>query len=78
MYKGTVKKISARDCGAYADGLHNDTKALQYLIDRCSREKCTAVLDRGVFLCTTLYLKNDVTLEICPEAVLKAASGISS
>lgn len=69
--------VYARDHGCFGDDRHDDTKALQSILNLSSKATPkTIVLDRGVFLCSTLYLRDGLTLVIKPEAVLKALPDI--
>ena len=69
--------LYARGQGAVGDGKVKDTAAIQRCIDRCSQEGGgTVVLERGVYLCGTLYLRSNVTLDIRRSAVLLASPEI--
>lgn len=77
MLPKTQNVFYARRYGARGDGARDDTAALQALIDGAGGAARSIVLDKGVFLCGTLYLKSGVTLEILPEAKLQATGDIA-
>ena len=63
--------------GAAADGKTKDTKAIQNAIDRCSLDGGgKVILERGIYVSGTLYLKSGVYLEVAPSAVLMASPDI--
>ena len=66
-----------RTYGAAADGLTKDTAALQAAIDAATVHGGTVRLTGGIFVSGTLYLKNNVTLEICAGATLLASPDIA-
>lgn len=55
--------------GAVGDGVTKDTQAVQRAID------CGGVIafPPGTYLCGTLYLRDDIALELAPGAVLLAS-----
>lgn len=62
--------------GAVGDGKHLNTAVLQACIDEASRTGDTVLVEGGVYLCGTLYLKSNVTLEIAAGATLLASPDI--
>lgn len=68
----------AKEFGAKADGSFKDTQAVQSAIDTCAKNGGgRVVLEDGVYLCGTLYLKSHVYLEITESALLKASPDIA-
>lgn len=53
-----------KDFGAAADGIHDDTAAIQKSIDTASECGGRVILQNGCFLAGTIYLKSNITLEI--------------
>lgn len=64
-------------CGAKADGVSDDTAAVQRAIDVAAEAGGRCLLAAGTYLCGTLYLHSGLTLEIASKAVLKATPDIS-
>lgn len=63
--------------GAAADGNTKSTKAIQAAIDCCHREGGgRVILEKGVYVSGTLYLKSGVYLEVSSSAVLMASPDI--
>lgn len=63
--------------GATADGKAKSTKAIQSAIDCCHREGGgRVILEKGVYVSGTLYLKSGVYLEVSSSAVLMASPDI--
>ena len=63
--------------GAAADGVTKDTLAIQAAIDACCQVGGgSVILDQGVYVSGTLYLKSGVYLKIEPSAVLLASPDI--
>jgi polygalacturonase len=70
--------INARDCGAAGDGSRLDTKAIQTAIDKCATAGGgTTVLEGGVFLSGTVYLRSQVTLRIEAGATLLGSTNVA-
>ncbi|MEK7707244.1 MAG: glycosyl hydrolase family 28 protein [Verrucomicrobiota bacterium] len=70
--------VNARDCGAAADGLQLDTKAIQTAIDKCAASGGgTVLLEGGRFLSGTIYLRSHVTLRIEAGATLLGSTNVS-
>lgn len=63
--------------GAKADGVSDDTAAVQTAMDAAATVGGRCLLAGGTYLCGTLYLRNDLTLEIAAKAVLKASPDVS-
>lgn len=67
----------AKEFGTKADGIAKDTAAIQRAIDSCAQNGGGRVLlEDGIFLSGTLYLKSHVYLEIAESALLKASPEI--
>lgn len=62
--------------GAKGDGRTKDTKAVQAAIDTAAQRGGRVLLSGGTYLCGTLYLKSNVTMEIDLGAILKASGEI--
>ena len=74
---GEIKevKISSILNGAYADGIHKDTKVLQEAIDSCSNIGGGIVhLMNGIYYSAPLILKSNVTLEVDSTAIILASA----
>lgn len=72
-----VSCFDPRDFGAVADDRTKDTAAVQAAIDAAAVHGGTVQLAGGVFVCGTLYLKSNVTLEVCTGRTLLASPDIA-
>ncbi len=64
--------------GAVGDGKTVNTQAVQKAIDACNEAGGgTVLVEGGVFVCGTIFLKSNVTLKIEASAILKASPDIS-
>lgn len=74
----TAKNSNILEYGAVADGKTLNTKAIQKAIDECSVSGGgTVTVPTGKFLTGTLYLKNDVNLNLETGAVLLGSTNIA-
>ena len=63
--------LNVRDFGAYGDGEHDDTCAIQAAIMACPKDS-RVLVPKGVYKITSIFLKSDLTLELAKDAVLSA------
>lgn len=64
--------------GAIGDGKTVNTKSIQKAIDACHEAGSgTVLITKGVYVCGTIFLKSNVTLEIAADAVLMASPDIA-
>lgn len=63
--------LNVKDFGAYGDGEHDDTCAIQAAIMACPKDS-RVLVPKGTFKITSLFLKSDLTLELAKGAVLSA------
>lgn len=63
--------LNVRDFGAYGDGEHNDTNAIQCAIMACPKDS-RILVPEGTYKITSLFLKSDITIELAKGAVLSA------
>ena len=63
--------LNVRDFGAYGDGEHNDTNAIQCAIMACPKDS-RILVPAGTYKITSLFLKSDITLELAKGATLSA------
>lgn len=69
--------FNPKSYGAIADGINDDTNAIQKAIDDASFSGGgRVILENGVFLSGTIYLKSNITLEIDSSAILSASHNI--
>jgi len=68
--------VNVKDKGALGDGRTDDTAAIQAAIDAIGGTKGTVLVPKGVYMIDAvdprLHLKDDMTLELAEDAVLKA------
>lgn len=62
--------------GAVADGISNDTSAVQAAMNAAAKVGGCCLLSAGTYLCGTLYLRSNLTLEVTAGATLKAIPDI--
>jgi polygalacturonase len=68
-------EISIKNFGAVGDGAAKDTVAIQQAIDECSKQGGGKVVaEPGVYLTSTLYLKDNVELHLSPGARLQGST----
>ncbi|WP_428232544.1 glycoside hydrolase family 28 protein [Flavobacterium sp.] len=77
VFQTSAKNTNILDYGAIADGKTLNTKAVQKAIDDCSASGGgTVTVPIGQFLIGTIYLKNDVNLNLETGAVLLGSTKI--
>jgi polygalacturonase len=63
--KAKTDNFNIKDYGAIGDGKTLNTKAIQKAIDACHQQNGgTVIIPAGVFICSTLELKSNVTLHV--------------
>ena len=68
---------NVREYGALADGRTVNTSAIQNTIDRCHEAGGgTVLIEGGVYVSGTIFLRSNVTLEIAQGTILKASPDI--
>lgn len=69
---------NVKEYGAVDDGATVCTTAIQTTIDRCHQAGGgTVLIEGGEYLCGTIFLRSNVTLEVAQGAVLRASPYIS-
>lgn len=63
--------LNVRDFGAYGDGEHDDTNAIQCAIMSCPKDS-RVLVPEGVYKISSIFLKDDLILELAKNAVLSA------
>ena len=63
--------LNVREFGAVGDGEHDDTNAIQCAIMACPKDS-RVLVPEGIFRITSLFLKDDLTLELAKGATLLA------
>jgi len=63
--------LNVRDFGAKGDGIQNDTLSIQAAIMACPKES-RVLVPEGTYRVTSLFLKDDIRLELAKGAVLSA------
>lgn len=63
--------LNVREFGAYGNGEHDDTCAIQAAIMACPKDS-RILVPEGVYKITSLFLKSDITIELSKGAVLSA------
>ena len=70
--------INITEKGGVGDGKTLNTKCIQNCIDICSgKGGGTVLIDNGIYICGTIYLKSNVTLKITSSAKLLASPDIA-
>lgn len=63
--------LNVRDFGAYGDGVHDDTNAIQCAI-MAAPKNSRVLVPEGVYKISSIFLKSDLNLELAKDAVLSA------
>lgn len=63
--------LNVREFGAYGDGEHDDTNAIQCAIMACPKDS-RVLVPEGVYKISSVFLKSDLILELAEGAVLSA------
>lgn len=61
--------LNVRDFGAYGDGVHDDTSAIQAAI-LCCPPNARVYVGEGTYLVTALFLKSNMTLELDEDCTI--------
>jgi len=62
--------IDVKSFGAIGDGIANDTSAIQLAIYCCPKNG-RVFLEKGTFLVSSIFLKDDITIEVKKDSILK-------
>ncbi len=63
--------LNVREFGAYGDGVHDDTNAIQCAIMSCPSHS-RVLVPAGEYKISSIFLKSNLTLELAKDAVLSA------
>jgi len=63
--------LNVREFGAYGDGVHDDTNAIQCAIMSCPPDS-RVLVPAGEYKISSIFLKSNLTLELAKGAVLSA------
>lgn len=63
--------LNVREFGAYGDGVHDDTNAIQCAIMSCPPHS-RVLVPAGEYKVSSIFLKSNLTLELAKDAVLSA------
>lgn len=63
--------LNVREFGAYGNGEHDDTNAIQCAIMSCPKDG-RILVPEGEYKITSIFLKSDITIELAKGAVLSA------
>jgi uncharacterized protein (TIGR02145 family) len=63
-------ELTVADYGAVADGITDNTAALQAALDDCSKQNATLIVPAGTYLTGPLFMKSNTTLKLEANAVL--------
>lgn len=69
--------LNVKKFGAFGDGVKNDTLAIQTVIMACPREGRVFVPE-GIYMVDSLFLKDDITIEIGKNAMIKGSGKIEN
>ena len=69
--------INVKDCGASGNGSRPDTKAIQRAVDSCAVTGGTVIFPAGEYLTGTIYLKDNITIELMKGALLLGSTNLA-